>query len=98
MKEKLLALITEASEEVNEELTALIEEKGFEAPLFVRGGLIDSLGLVNLVVALEGLIEDEYDVSLTLADERALSQEVSPFESVERLVDYVMMLMEEENA
>lgn len=98
MKERLVELIGEAAEEVKEELAAQIKENGAEVDLFTQGGVIDSLGLVNLIVALEGLIEDEYDVSLTLADERALSQEKSPFRTVGVLTDYIVMrIAEEEN-
>jgi acyl carrier protein len=46
--------------------------------LFGKFGQLDSLGLVNLIVAIEEKLEEECNVSITLADERAMSQRNSP--------------------
>ena len=45
----------------------------------------------------EGLsaIADEFDVHVTLADERAISQRSSPFRTVGTLADYIVMVMKE---
>jgi D-alanine--poly(phosphoribitol) ligase subunit 2 len=67
---------------------------GADTPLFGRDGVLDSLGLVALVVAVEQAIEDEYGVSLTLADERALSERKSPFATVGALAAYAARLIE----
>ena len=62
-------------------------------------GLLDSMGLVNLVVALEERIQDEYDVPITIADERAMSQNNSPFRTVGSLAEYIEdLLLEEEKS
>ena len=59
---------------------------------------LDSLALVSLIVAVEQNIEDEFGISITLADERAMAQENSPFRSVRSLADYVeTILMEKLN-
>ena len=50
--------------------------------LFGKDGKLDSLGLVNLLVIIEQNIEDEFDVSITIADEKAMSQKYSPFQTV----------------
>ena len=60
-----------------------------ETLLYGADGPLDSLQLVQLIVATEQRIEDELGVSLTLADERALARKSSPFRSVGTLVDYV---------
>ena len=57
--------------------------------------VLDSLGLVTLLVDLEQKIDEEYALSLTLADERALSQKNSPFRTVNALTDYIYKLIEE---
>jgi acyl carrier protein len=57
--------------------------------------VLDSLGLVTLLVDLEQRLEDEYGLSLTLADERAMSQKHSPFRTVRSLADYIGLLVEE---
>ena len=70
-------------------------EKSTDTVLFGENGKLDSLGLINLVVAVEQNIEDEFDVTITLADERAMSQETSPFRTVGTLTDYIEMLLGE---
>ena len=50
---------------------------------------LDSIGLVTLIADLEGDIQREYGVSVTLADEKAMSLTVSPFRRVGTLVEYV---------
>jgi acyl carrier protein len=67
---------------------------GADTPLFGRDGVLDSLGLVALVVAVEQAIEDAYGVSVTLADERALSERKSPFGTVGTLAAYAARLIE----
>jgi acyl carrier protein len=57
--------------------------------------ILDSLGLVTLLVDLEQRLDDEYALSLTLADERAMSQKHSPFRTVRSLADYICLLVEE---
>ena len=60
-----------------------------------RGGALDSLGLVNLIVAVEQVIETATGQSITLADERALSQKNSPFANIGSLAVYIQTLLNE---
>lgn len=62
--------------------------------LFGSGGVLDSMGLVSLITDLEEKIESDYNISLILADERAMSQERSPFRSVSSLSRYISTLMD----
>lgn len=62
--------------------------------LFSRGGLLDSMGIVSLVVATEQAIEDRYGVSVALADEQALSQASGPYQTIRALADYASSVME----
>ena len=66
-----------------------------EAILFGRGGKLDSLGLVNLILMVEEQIQTSFGLQLTLADERAMSQERSPFRSVSSLAEYIGLLLGE---
>jgi acyl carrier protein len=52
-------------------------------------GHVDSLGLVNLVVAVEEAIEREFGLALTLADEQSAGRPDHPMRSVRTLVEYV---------
>jgi acyl carrier protein len=59
-----------------------------DTALFGREGILDSLALVSLVVAVEQAIEDELGVSVSLADAKALSQRHSPYRTIGALADY----------
>lgn len=61
-----------------------------ETPLFGPHGMLDSLGLVHLIVLLEDRVADVFGVSLTLADDKALSEKRSPFRTVGSLTGYVV--------
>jgi len=50
---------------------------------------LDSIGLVTLIADLEGDIQREFGVTVTLADEKAMSLTASPFRKVGTLVAYV---------
>ena len=96
IKTQIEHLIFQAIEEINKQLPK--DRKIIplsETELFGSDSKLDSLGLVNLVVAVEQNIEDEFDVTITLADERAMSQQTSPFRTVGTLTDYIEMLLGE---
>src|SRR5438132_1795728 len=56
---------------------------------------LDSLYLVSLLITIEREVEDSIGVSLTLADERALSMKESPFRTIESLASYIGVLISE---
>jgi acyl carrier protein len=68
---------------------------GEQTKLFGGDGVLDSLGLVSFVVAVEEAIEDKYNVSLVLADEKAMSRRTSPFGRVAYLIDYIFETLNE---
>ena len=70
-------------------------EKNLDAKLFGRDGAIDSLALVQLISEFEAQLEDRLGVTVTLADERAISQHKSPFRTPGSLVDYAVALVSE---
>ena len=63
--------------------------------LFGGNSKLDSLWLINFIVLVEQNIEDELNITITLADERAMSQKHSPFRTVGSLIDYIKVLLEE---
>lgn len=92
-----LSLIQRAIQDFNDQN---LEEEHLvdtpEAPLFGKEGKLDSLGLVNLILAVEERISNELDLNITLADERAMSRKNSPFRTVQSLADYVAERTKEE--
>ena len=92
----MIDLIYEAIDEVNETLGAPIEKKE-ETVLFGKDSILDSMGLVSLIVTIERLIEDKYNRSLTLASEKAFSRSKSPFRTVATLAEFIEELLSEDN-
>ena len=94
-KDQIESAIFEAMDEVNAVLPENMQlERTQEAVIFGRGGKLDSLGLVNFVLAVEEkLTKLGIDVSLT--DERAMSQSRSPFRSVAALTAFVQQSSQE---
>ncbi len=64
-------------------------EKSTGTVLFGEGGRLDSLGLVSFIVAAEQKLTEMADISLTLADEKAMSRRNSPFRTVGSLAEYI---------
>jgi acyl carrier protein len=96
MKEKIIEVIYKSINELNEQLVDKQQlVLSTETALYGSDGSLDSLDFINLIVAVEQKIEDELNIGITLADERAMSQEHSPFSTVGSLRDYIEMLLEE---
>jgi acyl carrier protein len=70
-------------------------KKAADTTFFGENGTLDSVGLVNLIVATEQRIEEDFGIPISLADERAMSQENSPFRTVDTLVNYIALLLKE---
>jgi acyl carrier protein len=71
------------------------EDLSEETAIFGREGFLDSLSLVTVVLSIEQQVNDEYGVTITIADDRAMSQRHSPFRTIGSLADYVSLLVAE---
>jgi acyl carrier protein len=94
--ENILIAIYRAVDWVNEELPPdrhLI--KAPETRFLGAQSVLDSMHLVSLIITIERELEDTFGVTLTLADERALSMTASPFRSIQSLADYIGILIRE---
>ncbi len=60
-----------------------------ETVLFGPNSSIDSLSLVAVIVDLESTLSLDYDLDISLTDDRAMMREKSPFDSVASLVEYI---------
>ncbi len=95
--ERIIDIVIQQAKELNEELANKIPlEQGADAPLFGKDGVLDSIALVTLIVAVEQAVEDEFDTALTIADEKAMSQKISPFRTVGSLAEYIQKLVKGE--
>ena len=93
-KTEITELIFKSIEEFNQQNNGNII-KSADTKLFGFDSDLDSLGLVNLIISIEENINQKYNVFISLADERAMSQKNSPFRSVDAMVDYITLLLEE---
>lgn len=85
-----IELVYAAIDAVNETSgDGLAITKAPETPLLGDTTTVDSLVLVNLVVAIEEAIMDQTGQIVTLITEDSMTQENSPFDSVRSLADYV---------
>jgi acyl carrier protein len=93
---EILDVLFATVDEVNKELPADQRlTKTQDTILFGHHGKLDSLGLVNFLVSAEQRLQDHFGVSLSLADERAMSQERSPFRTLATMAEYVETLLAE---
>ena len=89
---------------ISENLRRVADERSFslptvlqrDTPLFGEGGIVDSLGLVTLIVSCEQAVEDEWGITISLADEKALSQRRTPFATLGSMADYIRARMQAE--
>ena len=61
--------------------------------LFGSGDSLDSLALINLITIIEQKIEEETGNYISLADEKAMSLDESPFKTVATLKNYINSLI-----
>jgi len=88
---------------VIESLNEVFAQAGTPAPenlndqtvLVGSGAVLDSLGVVSLIVEVEQRLEGAYEISVTLANDKAMSQRNSPFRTVGVLTDHVIAMAEE---
>ena len=89
-KEELYKVVVKQLEYLNETLP---EEQKFlvsrETILFGKGSSIDSLSLVSVIVDLEGFFFEEIGLEISLTDDNAMTREISPYDNVSNLVDYL---------
>ncbi len=69
---------------------------GPTTPLLGRESALDSLGLVTLIVDVEDRLRSAHGVSVSLADDRAMSQTRSPFRTVQTLAEYVSKVVSDD--
>jgi acyl carrier protein len=60
-----------------------------ETVIVGKGAALDSMGVVSLIVDVEQRLEMDHGVSVTLANDKAMSQRSSPFRTVGVLADHI---------
>jgi acyl carrier protein len=60
-----------------------------DTALFGKESVLDSMGLVNVIVDIESHFLDE-DLEISLISESAMSQRKSPFRTIETLAEFII--------
>jgi acyl carrier protein len=95
-KQEITAIVLNQLEQLNDTFSdnqKIIVNKN--TVLFGSGSSIDSLSLVSVIVDLEMLFSEEHGFDISLTDDRAMTREISPFDSVTSLVDYIFEIINE---
>lgn len=83
-----------------------IEQLGSTGPIDIaedttivgQGAVLDSVGVVSLIVDIEQRLEMDHTITVTLASDKAMSQRSSPFRSVGVLADHICSTIAEGEA
>ena len=90
-----MEVVFAAVDEVNQQLRrAQRLDKALDTVISGEGGRLDSLGLVNLVFAIEQKVEQDFGLSVTLADDVVMAQEQNPFRTLGTLAEYLQVVVE----
>ena len=93
-KERVTHALFGAIDEVNQQLPKDQQvEKSLHTVLKGGAGTLDSMGMINFIVATEQKIEEEFGAEIELADSDAMSSNSNPLSSVGAFVDYVTLLL-----
>ncbi len=86
-KSRVKDIIIDSFNELLETEGISVEVNGNTA-LMGSDSVIDSLGLVTLLVDIEARLSDE-DVEISILSEKAMSQKNSPFLNIESLTEFI---------
>ena len=95
MPARILDLIYRTIDELNEQRDPDERLSKTEDTAILGPDGLDSLDLVNLIVLLEQLVNEEMHTEITLADERAMMMDSSPFRTVRTLAAFIESLLVE---
>ena len=95
-KDTIQAIVLKALNNINEERGPDEQIKiDLDSCLFGVDAVLDSLSLVSVIVDVEAAISERTGRDICLTDDRAMSQEISPFADVNTLTAYVELLLSE---
>lgn len=93
-KAAALEIVLNALRNLNDELENKIEVRS-DTRLFGEDAVIDSLALVSVIVDVETEASAALGRQISLTDDQAISQEVSPFTSPDALATYITIVSKE---
>lgn len=97
-RETALAVVVSCLREALEQFGGAAAELSEETVIVGPSAVLDSIGVVSLIVDIEQKLEMDHGVSVTLASEKAMSQRSSPFRNAGVLADHVCATIKEGQA
>lgn len=91
--DELLRLVEQLTREMIDAEGKAVPHLGSDTKLFGPEGILDSMGIISLVVAFEQALEDRVGRPVALADERAVSQSSGPYRTVQSLAEYASSVL-----
>lgn len=88
----VIASLREVLEQADEPVPS---DLGEETVIVGNNAVLDSLGVVSLIVEIEGRLDIDHEIAVTLASDRAMSQRNSPFRTVGVMADYMCDVIKE---
>lgn len=90
-KNEIIEIVYSAIDEVNLELPAGGKmQKSLSEVLLGDNSKLDSLSFINFVMAVEKGLREKCGVAITLVTQETMSSGESPFQSVDKLADYIV--------
>ncbi|MGE5400730.1 MAG: hypothetical protein ACM3S2_10015 [Ignavibacteriales bacterium] len=86
-KETIYNIVTKVLGEYMESQDKTVEINE-HTPMLGSDSVVDSLGLVNVIVDIESVLLDN-DVEISLTSDKAMSSRISPFRNVASLVNFI---------
>lgn len=96
MNQNIIEAIYQVIDEVNPLLSGEMKlDKSLNTVILGENGKLDSLGMVNFIVAMEDKIKESFGFEISLSDEKVIAEKNSPLSTVQTLSDYICSFQEE---
>ena len=96
MHEEITRMLYSVIDELNQLRPAAERlEKNMDSPLAGDAGILDSAGLINLIVLAEQKTAEEFGTPILLTDDRTMSRVKEVFGTLGSLADYIQQLLDE---
>lgn len=95
-KTAIQSIILQSLKNINDERDSDAQMQiDLDTLLFGSGAVLDSLELVSVIVDVEVATSEASGEDISLTDDRAMSQSISPFTDVNSLTNYILLLLSE---
>lgn len=95
-KNQIVEIVTRSAQRLVAENETFYPDKiQLTTPLCSSNGILDSLGLVQLIADIEEEVFQITGKQIIIADEKAMSLKISPFRSISSLADFIESRIQE---